>query len=232
MSTQNMDRLPSPPEGATHSEETYWPSIRVIRTLRRVVSPNFISLSKVSSSTVLKQILGSWAIQTSSFGDLSFCGPTFMITAFGKPVLGATVSLFLGNTLVSKTTTNENGEASFKLKFSDPGVYTYLAVVGETKPLIVTGNPRVYSFKVSVWFVLTRSRNLTDIWARWQGRSFFRPLPVDFHRELPSSVVGLAGRNVGYIDLVPCIDGKTIPIELGVSAYCNTPEPYPPKEKC
>ena len=232
MSMQSMDRLPSPPEGATRSRETYKPSTRITRTLRTAISPNLISLSKVSSSTVLRRILGLWVTQTSRVGDITFCRPTFTITAFGKPVSGAPVSLFLGDTRVGKTTTNENGEASFRLNFSSPGVHSYLAVIGETKPLFITGNPRAYSFKVSVWFVYTRSRNLTDIWARWQGRSFFRPLPVNFHREMPSSVIGLAGRDVGYVDLVPCIDGITIPMEIGVTAYCNTPERYPPEEKC
>jgi hypothetical protein len=85
---------------------------------------------------------------------------------------------------------------------------------------------------VSVWLIVTKSKNLTDVWARWQGRAFFRGLPYFFWREQPSSVVGLAGREVGYVDLVPCPDGRTIPMELGVSAYCNTPEPYPPAEKC
>jgi len=230
--TQVMDRPEILPVGATHFESTYKPRISILRLLRSRISPNFINLTEVTSNTVLKELIGTWAAQTASPGRTAFCRPKFVITAYGKPMSRVTVSLFSGDVVIAKSETDENGEVSFDLAYSDPGVYNYVAVIGERKPLILSGNPRAYPFTVTVWLIVTKSRNLTDRWARLQGRSFFRKLPVYFWREMPISVVGLAGRNVGYVDLVPCITGASIPMEIGVSAYCNTPEPYPPKEKC
>jgi len=204
LAMQELDRAFAVPEGATFFQEVRKIPAPLLRSIRTRFSPSLINLSEVASSTVLREIIGTWDIRTATPSLTASFTPSFTVSAFGRPVKGATVTLFSNDRVVARGETDEKGRVTFRMSYADPGVYDYYAVVGEKKPFIISGNPRVSSFRVAVWLVCTHSRNLTDVWARWQGRSFFRPLPIGFWNEMPSSVVGLAGRNVGYVDLVPC----------------------------
>jgi len=229
---QEMDSLPSLPSGLGAWEETVIPRIRVLRWARSLISPSIINVSSQSVTTILREHLGDWVARTAPIGQTATLISTFKVSALGRPIEGAPVTLFLAGEKVAEGETNENGEVSFPHAYTDVGVYDYVAVLGKKLPAITVGNPRAVPFRVRVWTIVTRSRNVSDVWARWQGRAFFRGLPWIFWTEQPSSVVGLAGRPIGFVDLVPAPDGVTIPMELGVSAYCNTPEPSPTAERC
>lgn len=221
-----------PPSGAASFKETFEPRIGIVRNLRKGFSPNFINLSSVASSTALKEFLGAWDSKSASTVNIAPLQPIFAITAYGKPIPDIPVSLFSGETLIGEAVTDKNGEVKFNLNFDSPGVYTFTAIIGKTKPLFALGNSRAYTFSVTVWYVVIQSKNLTDVWARYVGRSFFRSLPLNFATEMPSSVVGLAGHGVGFVELVPCIAGQTVSMEVGIDAWCNTPEAYPSADKC
>lgn len=232
MPQQEMDRLPSPPSGEESWRETLVPRIRAIRWARSLLSPSIINASGHSVATILKRYEGTWESKNTRTGETAEVVSSFKVTALGRPVQGAPVTLWLGGKQVAKGETDANGEVSFPQAYSNAGIYDYTVVVGEKPPVVTIGNPRAVSFRVKVWAIATRSTNVSDVWARWQGRAYFRGLPWRFWTEQPSSVVGLAGRTVGYMDLVPAPDGTTIPMELGVSAWCNTYDPYPSEEAC
>lgn len=236
MSQQEMDRLPS--ELRVEGTETFSlkPTIRLVRLVRARVSPQIINVESQSLTAILREYVGDWSTQTASVGGVPALSTTLKVQAFGKGAAGIPVSLFLGKEKVGTAQTDENGLVTFPTEYTEVGAYNYAAVIGETLPLLPEGSPRATSFQVTVWLIAMWCRNVSDVWLRLVGRSRIRPLPWQFWRDQPTSILGLGyptvDRPAGFVDVIPVPTGITVPIELGVSAWCNTPEPFPTSEKC
>ncbi len=144
----------------------------------------------------------------------------------------APVYLFRDGELAERGVTDEKGRIVFSFSTSEPSSHTYTASL--TPKLVPFKTPTQESFKLTVWFVRCLIRNKTDVWWRLAGRSFEEALPRIFWREAPHSVIGLAapsGTQV-FVDVVPVFSDKSLTLEYAVSAWCNTPEPNPPADKC
>mgnify|MGYP001066681269 CR=1 FL=1 len=239
---QDMDkvRYGTEPQGQGIWSWTIKPVRRLIRTGRSILSPSMLNLELQTPSTVLKDYFGDWVIKSAQIGSTASLLSTLKVTAFKKPQPNIPVSLFLGKERVGYAKTDQSGLVTFPTMYTEPGVFDYVASIGEMYPPIIPGSPRAYNFRVGVWLVAVFCRDVSDIWLRWVGRSFFRDLPVYFWHPPPEgqpiSVIGLGfpglDRPIGFIDLVPCPSTVTIPMELGVSAWCNTTDPYPPPDVC
>jgi len=238
LSMQEMDSIPSGTRVEGTWTETLKPRIRFVRWVWSKISLQMINVESQTPTTVLTGYTGPWVIQAASIGTTASLVSTLKVIAMGRPVPRVPVSLFLGSEKVATEKTNEEGLVNFSLSFTEPGVYNYIAVIGtgEHPPLIIQGNPRAVSLGVTVWIIAVFCRNITDTWARAVGRAYFRGLPWIWWIDQPSSLRGIVypsvDRPIGFIELIPCPQGVTIPEEVGNSAYCNTPEPYPPSAKC
>jgi len=182
----------------------------------------------------------------SQFNQTTYSGNANAILRFnGKANSEAFIYVYNFNT----------NELSFeKSKFNESGILNVglqsneevpMKVIVSTVPLpkalilrhssIINALPFATSIKVTFWHVRVQSVNKTDIWARLQGRAIYRqPLPGVFWSPPsggPAYVVGLAG-GADWREIVPVVEGMTVKYQVGVSAWCNTPDPYPPADKC
>jgi len=236
MSMQELDRLLVNPRGEGQETMTLKPSIRLIRLARTAVAPQMINVESQALTAILREYVGDWSSKIAQVGGIPALVSTLRVSAFGKPQGNVPVTFWLGKEKVGEGLTDENGLVVFPTTYTEIGVYDYQAVIGETLPLLPEGSPRATRFRVSVWLIAVHARNQTDVWLRWVGRARWRSLPHIFWVDQPTSVVGLGYPNVdrpiGFVDVVPVPAGTTVPIELGVSAFCNTPEPDPSPAKC
>jgi len=236
MSMQELDSLAVSPQGENPETATMMPSIRLIRLARTALAPSMINAESYLSTAILREYLGDWSIKSAEAGGTPSLVSTFKVTALGKPQAGIPVTFWLDMEKMGEDVTDQNGLVSFPTEYAEIGVYDYQAVIGERPPLLPVGSPRAMKFRVSVWLMAVFARNLTDVWYRWVGRARWRSLPHIFWVDQPTSVVGLGypsrDRPIGFVDVIPVVEGTTVPIEIGVSAFCNTPEPDPPPEKC
>lgn len=123
----------------------------------------------------------------------------------------------------------KDGGVSVGLEFGDVGTYRYLAFPGGVYvPNVSEALGEV--FRVKVWGILVETVRISDRWARFLGRSVGERLPRLFWR-YPGFAVGLADWGK-WVEFVPVLDGMSIRYEVGVSAYCDTPDPYPPDDVC
>lgn len=229
---QGFSRGITPTGSSGQSGKVDKPPPSILRQFRKSISPELITLTGSRNSTVFREYIGNWRIPSSNPGTSCQTTPEFQVTAFGKPVPNRKVTLQKGSDVVGTAKTDKNGKVNFPLSFDEAGVETYYAYVGQKPPVLLSPNPRVESFSVSVWYIAIHSKNISDRWARWQGRAYFKPLPRNFWRDQPRSVIGLAGGNIGFADLVPVVSEVGYPLEVGVSAFCNTKDPYPNHDEC
>jgi len=233
---QEMDSLPSVPRGEGTETSTMKPTTRLIRLARAAFAPQIINVDSQIATAILRDYIGEWSERSASPGGTPTLQTTLKVSAFGKTAPGIPVSLFLGGEKVASGETDQNGLVTFPSEYSEVGSYQYTAVIGDQLPLLPEGSPRATRFLVGVWLIAVFCRNVTDTWLRWVGRARWRPLPWMFWTEQPSSVVGLGypgvDRPIGFIDVVPVPQGTTVPIEIGNSGWCNTPERFPTSEKC
>ena len=111
------------------------------------------------------------------------------------------------------------------------------AVVASMTPLpkeVVLREPNRFdtaSVDVTLWEVRAITQNISDIWARWQGRAIYRqPLPQLFWH-YPGYTLGLAGSS-HWRDIFPVVGSRSVEYMVGVSAWCNTPESLPSEDEC
>jgi hypothetical protein len=140
------------------------------------------------------------------------------------------LNLFEDSKLVERVQTDEKGRAvlTFNVSATAKKMYT-VTVLPRPLPL---ANPLQDTFKLSVWLVTARLAKTTDIWLRLVGRSFNERLPRIFWRESPWWVIGLGFVGAFFADIVPVFSDMSFTLYYGISAMCNTEEPYPPREKC
>jgi len=236
LSMQQMDEVKVEPRGEGQESIILRPTIRLVRLARSRFAPQMINVDSQVPTAVLREYLGDWATKSATPGGMPSLSTTLKVSAFGKTTPGIPVSLFFGNEKVATQDTNEEGLVTFPTEYQEIGVYDYTAVIGDSLPLLPEGSPRATRFRVSVWLIAVFCRNVSDTWLRWVGRARFKPLPWIFWTEQPASVIGLGfpmvDRSIGFVDIVPAPGGVTVPIEIGNSGWCNTPEPNPTSERC
>ncbi|MBW2671894.1 MAG: hypothetical protein JRD89_00595 [Deltaproteobacteria bacterium] len=175
-----------------------------------------------------QKTLGSWRYRAARRGTAT-AGRSYSARIGPVPLAGMPVRLFSDGRLVKTYSTDDEGKVSLPLPVEPATRKTYTATLLD-RP---TGlkNPLEDVFDLAVWLVTCRSRNISDVWARFQGRSVEVDLPRAFWK-YPGFLIGLAGFSAGWVDIVPVFGDKEVTLEYGVSAYCNTPEARPGREKC
>lgn len=176
-----------------------------------------------------------------SFNSQTYPGQAIAISVV-QGTAGRDVHIYLVNTasnsLVYKSketigssgqlpiTVTETQASPYKLVVSYVPLTDEMAIKG---PVIQT--PLWVSTRITFWEVMAKTENISDVWARWQGRAIYRqPLPCLFWRDV-GYTVGLAGSSK-WRDLVPVFENQTVYYMVGVSAWCNTSNPYPPESEC
>ena len=226
---QRSDRVSSVQASATYTYRVGYATPKIA-----MWSPEIIYNYATSLTSAVSGFDGEWAASVSP--ETARARLTYQVSSFGKGVPKVPVTLMDSNYNVLETKeTDENGLVDFSLEFNSPGSYVYYAVIGEgkVKPLTLM-SPRVTRTFIKVWLVKVQQINSTDVWLRWVGRAMLEPLPHDFWRVHPRTIVGLAIPKLSraYHMLVPVVLGINLNLELGVSAACNTPTAYPPSDTC
>ena len=177
-----------------------------------------------------KELRGSWSSVKARPGMPS-ASRTYAVRVGPLAAPKAKLYIFKDSQRIGETETDEKGRATINLSADEPSTATYtvslLPVVAPFK------TPFQDSFAFTVWLVTCKVTNRTDRWWRFVGRSFEESLPRIFWRN-PRFTIGLAapyGTQV-FVDVVPVFSDKNITLEYGISAFCNTEEPYPPHDKC
>lgn len=156
------------------------------------------------------------------------------VSAFGYPLQNIPVTFYdlTANKKISTKATDSRGYTTQNITYPTPTKKIIVSFIGEEYTPIVEVIPGLSAKTVlSVWLIKLVSKNISDTWMRLQGRALGHELNRLFWREQPWTTIGLAGW-LEFIELIPVVSGQTIRYEVGVSAWCNTPEPFPPKEKC
>jgi len=173
------------------------------------------------------------------FNGQTFSGSASSLTQF-KGIKDAPVWIYLvdrnTNEVVSEDREKFDSQGLFNYSFSSPEAGSY-AVVASMTPLpkeIVLREPNrldTASLDLTFWEVRAITQNISDIWARWQGRSIYRqPLPQLFWH-YPGYTVGLAGSS-HWGDVFAVAGSNSVEYMVGVSAWCNTWDPYPTESEC
>jgi len=155
------------------------------------------------------------------------------LTAFGRGIPEIDIEFYdkaRGKTLAIKAT-DSSGRALCDFNYGSPGIQTTIESFIYPRPLICMSGLNYSSKLLSVWTILLKSQNVTDVWERLCARALGEALPRLFWKEKPHTIIGLAGK-LEFLELVPVFEGQTVRYEVGVSAWCNTPEPYPSEAKC
>jgi len=226
---QKFDRLTNI---TLSSEYTYRVGYAAPRTYSMI--PEIIRAESASISPSVVAFDGEWAVTAKPKNAKATL--RYQVASFGKPIPKVPVTLMDSNwNILGTRRTDENGLVEFDVEFNRPGGYVFNAVIGEgrVRPLTYM-SPRVSRIFVKVWLIKVEQVDSTDVWLRWVGRSILEPLPHDFWRVQPKTVIGLAipKESKSYYMLVPVVSGVTLTLELGVSAVCNTPTAYPPPDVC
>jgi hypothetical protein len=182
-----------------------------------------------ASLTAALTDLGGWAIRYASPGRAS-ASRSYSARVGPLPLARAYLSLFEDGELVERAQADERGRASFSFDVSGPTKKACtVTLLPRPAPL---ANPLQDSFKLTAWLITVRLARTTDVWLRLVGRSFNEELPRIFWREKPWWTIGLGFVGAFFVDLVPVFGDATMTLYYGISAWCNTPEPYPSHEKC
>jgi len=190
---------------------------------------DILHCESIESISAFKKLSGSWANIKARAGKPS-SSREYSVRVGPMAVGDATLYLFKDDKMISEVQTDESGRAAFNLPSTEPTSDTYtVSLLPELTPII----PLQDIFQLSIWAVTCRVRNLTDRWWRLAGRSFAGDLPRTFWGKVEHTI-GLAspfGTQV-FIDLVPVFGDQAVTLEYGISAWCNTTNPYPTAEEC
>ncbi|MEM1690495.1 MAG: hypothetical protein QXG48_02775 [Thermofilaceae archaeon] len=192
---------------------------------------DLLHCDRVDHASALTELRGPWSNVVAVYGTPN-ASRVYSVRAGPIPVAGATLFIFRDTEMVATIKTGDDGVATLRLPVDKPSSAVYsVSLVPVWSPI---KTPLHDVFKFTVWFVTCRVKNRTDVWMRFAGRSFFGKLPRIFWREAPHTVIGLASLIVEqwFVDIVPIFGDITLTFEYGISAWCNTPEAYPPNEKC
>jgi len=205
----------------------------VYRPLVSVLSEpvDVLHCERVERVCAFRELRGTWSYVKARRGTPSALR-VYSVRLGPLPVEGAPLYLFKNGRKVAEAKTDENGRATFRLSVSEPSVSDYtISILPRAAPF---KTPLQEAFRFAVWFVTCRVTNRTDRWWRTAGRSFTGELPRMFFHRAPHTVIGLAAPfgTQTFIDVVPVFGERNVTLEYGISAYCNTPEPYPPHDKC
>lgn len=190
-----------------------------------------VHCERATCAYAMREVGGSWVTVSARPGSPS-ATRLYSVRLGPLRLANARLFLFRDMELASVATTDSEGRASFDLPVDRPYKARYtVSLVPAPAPF---RTPFQDAFELTVWLVTCRVTNRTDIWPRFVGRSFVTTLPRIFWREAPWTVIGLAipGGTQYFADVVPAFGDMEVTLEYGVSAWCNTEEPYPPMEKC
>ena len=184
----------------------------------------------VESISAFKELRGTWKNIAAKPGIPS-ASRIYSVRVGPLPVKDATLYLFRDEERISEAKTDDEGKALFNMPSREPSSFNYsVSLLPSLAPL---KTPLQDSFLLSVWLVTCRVTNKTDRWWRFAGRSFTGELDRKFWTN-PLTTIGLAAptETQTFIDIIPVFGDRDVTLEYGISAYCNTPEQDPPKEKC
>jgi len=178
-----------------------------------------------------KEVRGSWSSVVARPGS-PYAHRLYSVRIGNIRLSNVKLFVFRDGERVGEITTDKNGNAVLSLDAKSPtsNIYT-VSLLPIATPF---RNPLQDVFKFTVWLVTVRVTNRTDIWWRFVGRSFQDKLPRIFWYQAPWWIIGLSapfGTQI-FIDIIPVFGDNTFTVYYGTSAQCNTPEPYPPREKC
>jgi len=207
------------------------PALRNMVILNRIAGalPKFgLSVNSIENKSYLAE-----------FNGQTFSGSASSLIQF-KGIKDAPVWTYLvdkdKNEVISEDRGRFDSQALFNytVNSSEAGSYAVVASMTPLPKEIVLREPNrldTASVDVTFWEVRAVTQNISDIWARWQGRSIYRqPLPQLFWR-YPGYTVGLAGSSF-WRDVFPVVGSNSVEYMVGVSAWCNTPEGMAPEPLC
>lgn len=190
---------------------------------------DILHCESIETISAFKKLSGRWTNIKARAGKPS-SSREYSVRAGPMAVGGTTLYLFKDGNMISEVQTDEGGKAAFNLPSNKPTSDAYtVSLLPELTPII----PLQDSFLLSIWAVTCKVRNLTDRWWRLVGRSFVGDLPRIFWKK-PGYTIGLAS-SYGIpilMDLVPVFGDQSMTLEYGISAFCNTTNPYPTQEEC
>ena len=195
-----------------------------------------VSASGVKNVLVLRHLeyeTAVWAVKPTTAKSTQGIGVT--VNLFGYTAQGVPVSLWNIETKekLAPAKTDKNGLANFTISSEKPLTMNVVAGLGENyAPLFPTTNPFADIQTATFWYVVVKATALNDKWPRYIGRSYGEPLPHKFWVEKPETVLGILGVKTTFADLVPAFGPQSLYYEVGISAYCNTADPFPSKEEC
>ena len=180
--------------------------------------------------SAFKELKGSWTNIMARPGTPS-ASRIYSVRLGPLPVKEATLHFFKDEKKFLEVKTDQNGRASLELLSREPSSSTYSVSLLPTLAPFKT--PLQDSFTLSVWLVTCRVTNRTDRWWRFAGRSFTGDLPRSFWKD-PLTTIGLGSPRgtQTFVDVVPVFGDRDITLEYGISAFCNTTDPYPDRTKC
>lgn len=236
---QELDKLPIKPIMSGTQAIVVRREVPLRRLILRSILPRYLMNTHLVFNPTILGYEGEWVHKAVRPGREAGVTLAYQVTAFGIPIEGVRVYLFRSGEekpLMYKET-DENGMVFFNLKFTKPGVYDYIATLKPTYPMF-HNTPWTIRNRIVVWLIVVKSRRVYDRWARWLGRAYglVEHLPYYFWDPRRGGkyrfIMGLAGRRIGYFDLVPVVDDIVYYYELGVSAYCGTSSPRPSRKEC
>lgn len=192
-------------------------------------APLSMTSSPLPSTAVIKSLSGDF-YQSNARASTSPAkyGANINVSAFGKALPNQPVTFWDANAdkQISSGNTDSNGNIPLNLSATHAQNMSVEAFLGDQKQLSVINT----TFSFTVWELQITSKNVTDIWARFQGRAINEDLPFGFWNN-PKYLYGLAGY-VTVVELIPVFSGQTIPYHFGVSAWCATKNPNPTAAEC
>jgi len=173
------------------------------------------------------------------FNDQTFDGYAYSLIQF-KGIKDAPAWIYLVDRNTNEVVSEDRGRfdsqalLNYSVNSSDAGSYSVVTSMTPLPKEVVLRRPNrldIASIDVAFWEVRVITERITDKWARWLGRSIYRqPLPQLFWR-YPGYRVGLAGWGI-WRDIIPVVGSNSVEYMVGISAWCNTEEPYPVEGLC
>ena len=239
---------PNPPKQTYADVHTQWFETRaeppktftdVSETVMFDMGPLGLAASKTISFQLYKANLRAYLAK---FADLEYEGKSLVQLVYTGPA-GRRLYVYTstdGREWEEEVTSfNNKGYAYVNIFSKEPAV---VSLVASLRPMteFMLGRKEILSLLplvdyrlITFWLLRVRTTPISDRWARWQGRAIWRqPLPCQFW--FPHHVgytTGLAG-GVDWYEVVPAVTGIGFKYQVGVSAWCNTPDPYPPMGAC